>query len=268
MLPSSSSVTFPSFTRTFSSHSKKHKLFSSSSKKPSSSFICLRIGVEEIAEIAHNKVLVAAAVASAIGQFSKPFTSSILYRRAVNFKAVIQAGGMPSTHSAGVVAVATSLGLERGFSDSIFGMSVVFAAFVMYDAQGVRREAGYHAKILNRMIEKKQEKAIPIQEKDELIDSKQGTSSIAADSLSTLFSLSEESRTPNATAPIRTSENAASRPTTMKSLSSVAVNGEQAVENAYSSYLPLKESVGHTEIEVVVGAFLGFLVSLAVYSIA
>ncbi|XP_058095374.1 uncharacterized protein LOC131240874 isoform X3 [Magnolia sinica] len=112
MLPSSSSVTFPSFTRTFSSHSKKHKLFSSSSKKPSSSFICLRIGVEEIAEIAHNKVLVAAAVASAIGQFSKPFTSSILYRRAVNFKAVIQAGGMPSTHSAGVVAVATSLGLE------------------------------------------------------------------------------------------------------------------------------------------------------------
>ncbi|XP_058095373.1 uncharacterized protein LOC131240874 isoform X2 [Magnolia sinica] len=233
MLPSSSSVTFPSFTRTFSSHSKKHKLFSSSSKKPSSSFICLRIGVEEIAEIAHNKVLVAAAVASAIGQFSKPFTSSILYRRAVNFKAVIQAGGMPSTHSA-----------------------------------GVRREAGYHAKILNRMIEKKQEKAIPIQEKDELIDSKQGTSSIAADSLSTLFSLSEESRTPNATAPIRTSENAASRPTTMKSLSSVAVNGEQAVENAYSSYLPLKESVGHTEIEVVVGAFLGFLVSLAVYSIA
>ncbi|KAI5674819.1 hypothetical protein M9H77_15183 [Catharanthus roseus] len=48
------------------------------------------------------------------------------------------------------VATATTLGVERGFSDPIFGLAVVYACLIMYDAQGVRREVGNHAKALNR----------------------------------------------------------------------------------------------------------------------
>nr|CAB3468101.1 unnamed protein product [Digitaria exilis] len=97
----------------------------------------LHLGPGEIAELARNKVLIAATVASAIGQLSKPFTSGRNggAGAGLDLKTVFRSGGMPSTHSASVVAVATSLGLERGFADSVFGMSVVFAAIVMYDAQ-------------------------------------------------------------------------------------------------------------------------------------
>ncbi|OEL25345.1 hypothetical protein BAE44_0013635 [Dichanthelium oligosanthes] len=97
----------------------------------------LHLGPGEIAELARNKVLIAATVASAIGQLSKPFTSGKngAAGAGLELKTVFLSGGMPSTHSASVVAVATSLGLERGFADSVFGMSVVFAAIVMYDAQ-------------------------------------------------------------------------------------------------------------------------------------
>ncbi|CAL5048079.1 unnamed protein product [Urochloa decumbens] len=97
----------------------------------------LHIGPGDIAELARNKVLIAATVASAIGQLSKPFTSARngAAGAGLDLKTVFRSGGMPSTHSASVVAVATSLGLERGFADSVFGMSVVFAAIVMYDAQ-------------------------------------------------------------------------------------------------------------------------------------
>ncbi|RZR97758.1 hypothetical protein BHM03_00026997 [Ensete ventricosum] len=95
----------------------------------------LRLGVEDLAELAHNKVLVSAAISGAVGQLSKPLTSAIRTGKGIDLWAAVSAGGMPSTHSAAVAAAATSLGLERGFSDSIFGMSVVFAFLVMYDAQ-------------------------------------------------------------------------------------------------------------------------------------
>ncbi|KAF2303226.1 hypothetical protein GH714_015041 [Hevea brasiliensis] len=102
----------------------------------SSKFSCfLNVGLEDIAGIAQNKVLIAAGVSAAIGQLSKPFTSVLLYGKDFDFKAAFRAGGFPSTHSSAVVSTATCLALERGFSDSIFGLSVVYAGLVMYDSQ-------------------------------------------------------------------------------------------------------------------------------------
>ncbi|KAM0906191.1 hypothetical protein ACQ4PT_016883 [Festuca glaucescens] len=95
----------------------------------------LHLGPEDFAELAHNKVLIAATVASLIGQLAKPFTTGSDGGKIDIIKVAARSGGMPSTHSAAVVAVTTSLALERGFADSIFGMSVVFASIVMYDAQ-------------------------------------------------------------------------------------------------------------------------------------
>ena len=70
-----------------------------------------------------------------------------------NFKRIMGAGGMPSSHSAVVVSLATLIGREHGLDSSIFALSVIFAFIVMYDAAGVRRAAGKQAKLLNKLIE-------------------------------------------------------------------------------------------------------------------
>ena len=70
-----------------------------------------------------------------------------------NFRRIIGAGGMPSSHSAVVTTLATLLGKYEGYDTTIFAMSVVFALIVMYDAAGVRRAAGEQAHLLNRIVE-------------------------------------------------------------------------------------------------------------------
>lgn len=70
-----------------------------------------------------------------------------------NFKRILGAGGMPSSHSAVVTAMATMIGKSEGVTSPIFALSVIFACVVMYDAAGVRRAAGKQAKLLNKLIE-------------------------------------------------------------------------------------------------------------------
>ena len=82
-----------------------------------------------------------------------------------NFKRILGAGGMPSSHSAVVVALCTMIGKAYGINSAIFGLSVVFAFVVMYDAAGVRRAAGKQARILNRIIETPGLSTLEVQEK-------------------------------------------------------------------------------------------------------
>ena len=70
-----------------------------------------------------------------------------------NFKRILGAGGMPSSHSAVVTSLATMIGFEYGFNSPIFALAWVFACVVMYDAAGIRRAAGKQAHILNKIIE-------------------------------------------------------------------------------------------------------------------
>ena len=70
-----------------------------------------------------------------------------------NFKRILGAGGMPSSHSAVVVALCTMVGKEYGINSAIFGIAVIFAFVVMYDAAGVRRAAGKQAKLLNKIVQ-------------------------------------------------------------------------------------------------------------------
>lgn len=69
-----------------------------------------------------------------------------------NFKRILGAGGMPSSHSAVVTSVATMIGINEGTDSVIFALSVIFAFVVMYDAAGVRRAAGKQAKLLNKIV--------------------------------------------------------------------------------------------------------------------
>lgn len=70
-----------------------------------------------------------------------------------NFKRIMGAGGMPSSHSAVVVALSTMIGKYEGVETSIFALSLIFAFVVMYDAAGVRRAAGKQATLLNKIVQ-------------------------------------------------------------------------------------------------------------------
>ena len=70
-----------------------------------------------------------------------------------NFKRILGAGGMPSSHSAVVTSLATLVGKNEGITSPIFAVAIIFACVVMYDAAGVRRAAGKQAKLLNKLVE-------------------------------------------------------------------------------------------------------------------
>ena len=70
-----------------------------------------------------------------------------------NFKRILGAGGMPSSHSAVPTSLATLIGKYEGVDTPLFALSFVVAFVVMYDACGVRRAAGKQAALLNRLVE-------------------------------------------------------------------------------------------------------------------
>ena len=73
--------------------------------------------------------------------------------RKFNFKRILGAGGMPSSHSAVVTSLATMIGINQGFDSQMFALATIFAFVVMYDACGVRRAAGKQAALLNKLVE-------------------------------------------------------------------------------------------------------------------
>ena len=84
-----------------------------------------------------------------------------------DFKRFMGAGGMPSSHSAVVVSLATLIGKYVGLESPIFALSALFAFITMYDAAGVRRAVGKQAHILNEVVKeyKKMTPAEFLQEK-------------------------------------------------------------------------------------------------------
>ncbi|KAL7186966.1 hypothetical protein ACSBR2_028634 [Camellia fascicularis] len=242
----------------------RRKTKASSGPPPRTTFVCVTFGIDEIA---HNKVLISAAVSATIGQLSKPFTSAILYGNSDNFdfKTVFRSGGFPSTHSSAAVATAMSLGFDRGLSDAVFGLAVVYASLIMYDAQGVRREVGIHAKVLNRVL---LQNSTSSNDANDLIDSQPRKSSSNSESFEPLF-LEEadtfQAKQTNAKLLLR-SENRKSQSGILIS-SSLASDVEGESKKIGNSWALLKESVGHNEIEVIAGALLGLFVSFAVYTL-
>lgn len=82
-----------------------------------------------------------------------------------NFKRILGAGGMPSSHSAVVTSLATLIGKNVGVSSPIFALALIFAFVVMYDACGVRRAAGKQAKVLNEIVNTPGLTNVQVQEK-------------------------------------------------------------------------------------------------------
>ena len=104
-----------------------------------------------------NRILDVAVIACFAAQFYKVF-SPLFKGRGASWVRLSQTGGMPSSHASTVVALATSLALLKGMRSVEFAISMVFSSIVLYDATGIRRAAGEHAKALNRLVKSTEHK--------------------------------------------------------------------------------------------------------------
>lgn len=89
----------------------------------------------------------------------------LIVTKKFDFKRIMGAGGMPSSHTGVVVSLATMIGKSEGFDSPIFALSLAFAFVVMYDAAGVRRAAGKQAQLLNKLVETPGLTGVQVQEK-------------------------------------------------------------------------------------------------------
>ncbi|KAL3149064.1 prolyl aminopeptidase [Trebouxia sp. C0010 RCD-2024] len=104
------------------------------------------------ADLGQNYVFMAGFWGWFLAQTCKIFTKR--WRKGVwDLKAIVDSGGMPSSHSALCSAVTTATALEFGLGSSLFAVSLAFSLIVMYDAAGVRRHAGKQAEVLNILLE-------------------------------------------------------------------------------------------------------------------
>ena len=99
-----------------------------------------------------NRLLDVAVVSCFSAQFYKVFFPLFKGQRP-RWARLIQTGGMPSSHASTVVSLVTGVSLLKGFRSVEFAIAMVFAGIVLYEATGVRQQAGKHAKALNRLID-------------------------------------------------------------------------------------------------------------------
>ena len=105
-----------------------------------------------LAALLDNKVLIAVLAGWLIAQALKIPTEYFRSRRWM-WAMFFAAGGMPSSHSALIMSCTTAIGLKEGFNSPLFALAWVISMIVIYDATGVRRQAGDQARILNLMID-------------------------------------------------------------------------------------------------------------------
>ncbi len=103
-------------------------------------------------QLLRNPVLGAVLTAWLVAQALKIPTEYLRSRRRM-WAMFLAAGGMPSSHSALLVAGTISVGLYRGFDDPLFAIAVAVTMIVVHDAAGVRRQAGMHAERINYLFE-------------------------------------------------------------------------------------------------------------------
>lgn len=108
--------------------------------------------MEILNDLAENSILIAAVLGWMVAQILKTLIH-LFFTKKFDAERLVGSGGMPSSHSSTVCALATAVGMEYGIGGVEFAISTIFAIVVMYDAMGVRRETGIQAKVINEMLE-------------------------------------------------------------------------------------------------------------------
>ena len=102
-------------------------------------------------DIFFNFPLMAAITAILFAQFIKVPIHYIIYKK-VDWSLLTSTGGMPSSHSAAVVALVVAIAIETGLDSPVFAVATMFAIITMFDATGVRWQAGKQAVVLNQLV--------------------------------------------------------------------------------------------------------------------
>ena len=102
--------------------------------------------------LAQNQVFWTAIAANVLAQTLKLLIDALLNGR-IDWGRLLETGGMPSSHSATVSALAVGVGFSSGWDSPLFAVAAILALIVMYDATGIRRQAGKQAELLNLLVE-------------------------------------------------------------------------------------------------------------------
>lgn len=102
--------------------------------------------------IYQNQILLTGLVAWICSQLIKTIIHLIINKK-FEWERLTGDGGMPSSHSATVSAVAVATGLLTGWDSPVFAVAVILALIVMHDARGVRQETGKQARVINDILE-------------------------------------------------------------------------------------------------------------------
>ncbi|MFC1980121.1 divergent PAP2 family protein [Chloroflexota bacterium] len=102
-------------------------------------------------ELITNKALIIPASAWFIAQLLKVFVVLAREKR-LDWWFLVRSGGMPSSHTALVCALAAAVAMMQGVGSVAFGITAILAMVVMYDAAGVRQAVGRQSVILNRIV--------------------------------------------------------------------------------------------------------------------
>jgi acid phosphatase family membrane protein YuiD len=103
-------------------------------------------------ELASNSLLITGALAWLTAQLIKLVISLVLDGK-ITFSLFWRSGGMPSSHASLVCAVTVSVAKLYGLASPVFGMALFISFIVIFDALGVRRQTGEHAKALNQLVQ-------------------------------------------------------------------------------------------------------------------
>lgn len=117
-----------------------------------------------IEEFFSNKIVGTAALSWLIAQLIK-IIIDCAKNKTINPALIVSSGGMPSSHSSFVTALAFAVGFQEGFNSTAFAITFVLSTIVMYDASGVRRAAGKQAEVLNIFISNFEKHGVKIDSK-------------------------------------------------------------------------------------------------------
>ncbi len=92
-----------------------------------------------------------ALISAVIAQILKPFIRAAMHHDWKPHMAV-ESGGMPSSHSAMVTALALSVGIQENFRSTLFAVSSILAIIVIYDAANVRYYSGQNAQVTQQLV--------------------------------------------------------------------------------------------------------------------
>ncbi len=108
--------------------------------------------MEFIQDLLCNRILISGSVAWLFAQVLKTLIHWRVQRR-LDWSRLFGDGGMPSGHSATVMAMAARSGLVFGAASFEFAVTVMLAIIVMHDATGVRQETGKQAKVIKEIAQ-------------------------------------------------------------------------------------------------------------------